>query len=351
MNTTGPSDACGADVAVDLPTAAELLADAVVVRVPLRVRFRGVDAREAMLLRGPFGWGEFAPFVEYPDEEAAAWLASAIEAGWQPAVPVVRSQVRVNATVPAVPAAQVPRVLAGFTGCRTVKVKVAERGQPVGDDVARVAAVRQWLGADGRIRVDANGGWTVPEAYDALSELAQFGLEYAEQPCRGVPELVALRDSLRDSGIQLAIAADESIRKAVDPFAVARAGAADVAVVKVAPLGGVRRLLRLADQLADFGMRLVVSSALDTSVGLAAGVRAAAALPHEPLDSGLGTASLLADDVLNAGLRPVGGMLPVRAIDPEPAALQRLQVDAERRQWWHDRLICCHRLLVEQGDR
>ena len=145
-----------------------------------------------------------------------------------------------NATVPAVGAREVPQVLARFPGCRTAKVKVAEPGQTLDDDVARVAAVRRALGPDGRVRVDANGGWTVPEALAALAALAPHGLEYAEQPCATVAELAALRALLADEGLPVLVAADESVRKAEDPMRVALAGAADLVVLKVAPLGGVR---------------------------------------------------------------------------------------------------------------
>lgn len=336
--------------ATALPALAELVAAATPVRVPLRVRFRGVQAREAVLLRGPYGWGEFAPFVEYPPDEAADWLASAIEAAWQPAVPTVRDRVLVNATVPAVPAQDVADVLARFDGCRTVKVKVAEAGQVLADDVARVRAVREVLGRDGAIRVDANGAWSVPAAVEAISALAECGLEYVEQPCRTVPELLELRNVLRSNGIQVSIAADESIRKASDPLAVAKAGAADVAVVKVAPLGGVRRVLALADQLAEYDLRLVISSAIDTSVGLATGLQAAAALPVEPLACGLGTAGLLADDVVAESVRPLGGAIAVRAVVPEPAALQRLRQTADRAEWWQWRLQACHQVLLARDE-
>jgi hypothetical protein len=216
------------------------LSEVHVVSVPMRVPFRGVLHREALLLRGPAGWGEFAPFLEYDDVESARWLAAALEAtqvGWPAAV---RDEVPVNATVPAVPAAAVEAVLARFPGCTTAKVKVAQAGQVLRDDVDRVAAVRDVLGPTGRVRVDANGAWTLSDARWAVAALSAFDLEYVEQPCESVEDLALLRVALARAGIEVLVAADESVRKAEDPLRVARAGAADVLVLKVAPLGGVR---------------------------------------------------------------------------------------------------------------
>jgi O-succinylbenzoate synthase len=331
-----------------LPGVAELLAGARVVRIPLAVRFRGVDHREALLLRGPAGWGEFAPFAEYDDAEAARWLAAAIESAWDDAPPpAVRDRVPVNATVPAVPAADVPAVLARFGGCTTAKIKVAEPGQTLADDVARVAAVRDVLGRDGRVRIDANAAWTVDDAVTALRSLARYDLEYAEQPVPGIHDLRDLRVALARAGVDVLIAADEAVRKAADPLRVAVAGAADVVVVKVAPLGGVRAALDVATALgAEHGIPVVVSSALDTSVGIAAGVRLAAALPDLPYACGLGTVSLLAADVAADPLRPVGGMLPVISVTADPERLDALAAPPDRVAWWHDRLARCHALLT-----
>ena len=313
-----------------------------VVSLPLRVRFRGVEHREAVLIEGPAGWGEFAPFPEYGDDEAARWLASALHAAWGGMPAARRPHIEVNATVPAVPAAQVPQVLAGFDGCRTVKVKVAEAGQELADDIARVRAVRRVIGPDGLIRVDANGGWDVPAAHRALLHLAESGLQYAEQPCRTVPELLDLA-GLLDGAVPLA--ADESIRRAEDPLAVARTGAVRYAVVKVAPLGGVAALLDIAGQLAALDVQVVVSSALDTSVGISAGVAAAAALPDAPPACGLGTVALLAADVCTRPLLPDGGRLPAGPVTPDPGLLARHRAAPERTRWWLERLTRCHHLL------
>ncbi len=329
-----------------LPALGEILEGLAVVSVPMRVRFRGITRREAALVAGPVGWGEFAPFVEYAAPEAARWLAAAVEAAWSGWPDPVRDEVPVNATVPAVGAAEVPGVLARFDGCTTAKVKVAEPGQTLADDLDRVAAVRDVLGPTARIRVDANGAWSVTDAADALGRLAAYGLEYAEQPCATVPELAALRTALARSGVEVRVAADESIRKAEDPLRVAREGAADLVVVKVAPMGGVRRAL---DVVADCGLPAVVSSAIDLSVGMAAGVALAAALPELPYACGLGTVTLLDGDVAAAPLLPVGGVVPVGRVDPDPDLLARHAAPADRVAWWRERITACHAELTAHG--
>lgn len=325
-----------------LPTVDELLDGAVVVSLPMRVRFRGITAREVLLLHGPAGWGEFGPFPEYGDDEAAHWLQSAIEAAWQGHPAPRRSRIAVNATVPAVGPDRVPDVLARFPGARTAKVKVAEPGQDLAQDLARVRAVRELVPA---VRIDANGGWTVDEAARALTALTADGpLEYAEQPCASVPELVELRR--RAPGIR--VAADESIRRADDPLRVVRAGGADVAVVKVAPLGGVRRLVDLAGELSAHGVEVVVSSALDSVVGIATGLAAAAALPELPYACGLGTGGFFTADVAPP-LRMSEGSLEVVSVAPDPELLGAVRAAPNRVEWWHDRLKRCRSVLAGRG--
>lgn len=331
----------------DLPPLDELLAASHVVTLPMRVRFRGVTEREAVLLKGPRGWAEWAPFPEYADADAARWLLAAVELGWGEVPAPVRTEVGVNATVPAVGADRVEEVLARYDVSRTAKVKVAEVGQMLADDLARVTEVRRVLGPDARIRVDANGAWSVDEALDALTALDRVGLEYAEQPCATVEELAALRVALARAGVDVPVAADESIRRAEDPLRVAREGAADLVVVKVAPLGGVARALEIVE---DCGLPAVVSSALDTSVGLAGGVALAAALPQLDHDCGLGTAALLAADVVADPLLPRAGVLTTDRADEardgvDPARLTAYRSSAERQQWWRDRLTRAHALL------
>src|SRR6201996_1662553 len=291
--------------------------------IPMRTKFRGITVREGALIRGPAGWGEFSPFAEYGPAESARWLASAIESapvGW-PAPR--RDSVPVNATVPAVGPGRAYGLVAA-SGCRTAKVKVAEPGQLPGEDVERVAAVRDALdaaGPGGRVRVDANGGWSVDEAARMLRALGKYALEYAEQPCATLEELAALR-RLTD----IPVAADESIRKAEDPLRVRAAGAADIGMVKVQPLGGVRPALRVAEAC---GLPVVVSSAVDSSVGLAAGVALAAALPDLPYACGLATMSLLAGDVTGEPLTERGGELPVRRPAVDLGELARWETDPE----------------------
>lgn len=329
-----------------LPPLDEILSEARVVSLPMATRFRGVVTREAMLLRGPAGWTEFSPFLEYEDTEAAAWLEAALAFGWSETPAARRESIPVNATVPAVTAAEVPGVLSRFHGCRTAKVKVAESGQLLADDVARVAAVRHEMGPEGRIRVDANGAWNVDEAEHAVHALAPYDLEYVEQPCATVEELAEVRKRVAHMGIL--IAADESVRKAEDPLRVARAGAADLLVVKAQPLGGVQRALALVEQA---GLPAVVSSALDTSIGLAMGAALAAALPELDYDCGLGTASLFAGDVSDEPLRPREGMLPVRRVIPSPQRLDSLDVTPQRSAWWAERARRCYAVLSAASDR
>lgn len=320
----------------------DLLDDAHVVQIPMRMPFRGVTTREALLVHGPAGWGEFSPFLEYDDAESARWLAAAVEAVWTGWPEPLRTSVPVNATVPAVVAADVAEVLRRFPGCTTAKVKVAQAGQALRDDLDRVAAVREVLGSTGRVRIDANAAWTVEQAVTALAALAPYGLEYAEQPCATVEELAELRIRLARAGIDVLVAADESVRRAADPLRVARTGAADIVVVKVAPLGGVAPALRIA---RECGLPVVVSSALDTSVGIRAGVALAAALPELPYACGLATTGLMASDV--ADLLTVDGALPVRPVVPDPDRLTALAAPPDRREWW---LARARRCAVVLGD-
>lgn len=323
-----------------LPDLAELLADAHVVALPMRVRFRGITTREAVVLRGPAGWTEFSPFVEYDDAEAAAWLRATVDFGWTDHEPAADS-VPVNATVPAIAADDVADLLARYPGCATAKVKVAEPGTTVDDDVARVAAVRRVMGSDASVRVDANGLWSVEQAAAALERLAPFDLQYAEQPCATVPELAELRT--RIAGLGVRIAADESVRKASDPLAVARAGAADVLVVKAQPLGGITAAGAV---IADAGLPCVVSSALDTSVGLAMGAFLAAAAMTPGYAAGLGTAAMFAGDVTAEPLLPVDGRVPVRRVDVAAEMVERYAASPERSAWWRERVARVHTVLA-----
>ncbi len=309
--------------------------------IPLTTRFRGIDRRQGILVEGPAGWAEWSPFPEYDDAEAATWLACTHEIATRGLPAPVRDAVPVNAIIPALPPEAAAR-RAVESGCTTAKVKVAQAGETVAEDVARVAAVREALGPDARIRVDANGAWGVDEALAAIEALAPYTLEYVEQPCATVPELAAVRREIRRRGLEVLVAADESIRRVDDPLRVVAAEAADLAVIKVQPLGGPSRALALARQL---GLPVVVSSAVETSVGLAAGVALAAALPELPHACGLETASLLADDVVTRPLVPRAGVLGVDVPEVDEAALRRVAAAPDVAGWWLDRLARAERLL------
>ena len=293
---------------------------------PLRDRFRNLTAREGVLLRGPAGWGEFSPFWDYDDATCVPWLRAAVEAATLPFPEPRRQSVPVNATVPAVGPERAAEIVRA-SGCATVKVKVAQAGQELADDLDRVAAVRDVLGAAGRIRVDANAAWSVEDALVALPRIdrAAGGLEYAEQPVASVEDLARVRRA-----VSVPIAADESIRRASDPYAVVRAEAADVIVVKVQPLGGVRATLALAEEL---GLPVTVSSALESSVGIAAGVALAAALPRTNA-AGLATVAMFAADVTTDPLLPVDGSLPFRRVTPDAVPAAPPEVDRA----WRERL-------------
>jgi o-succinylbenzoate synthase len=302
------------------------MSDLAVFDIAMQMRFRGQVRRTGVLLRGPAGWGEFSPFPDYDDAACVPWLAAAREAAFEGWPQPVRQEIAVNVTVPAVDPQRAYAHVAG-SGCTTAKVKVAEPGQTLADDLDRVAAVRDALGRDGHLRVDANGGWTVDQAVDALKQLDAFNLEYAEQPVRSLDEMAELRRR-----VDVRLAADESVRTAEDPMRIAGLEAADIVVLKVQPLGGVRRCLQVAE---SSGLPVVVSSAVETSVGIAAGVALAAALPELPFACGLGTAQLLAGDVTTEPLMPVNGMLPVRTVVPD---LRLVSADSATSDRWANRL-------------
>jgi O-succinylbenzoate synthase len=295
--------------------------------IPLTTRFRRIDVREGMLIEGGAGWGEFCPFTEYSDTESVPWLAAAVEAAEQGWPAPVRGRVPVNAIVPAVSPEQA-YALVTASGCATAKVKVADAPGSLDADVERVEAVRDALGPGGAVRVDANAAWEVDEAVTAIRALekAAGGLQYVEQPCASIAELAAVRRR-----VDVRIAADESIRRAEDPLKVAVAEAADVAVLKCAPLGGVRRALAVAEAC---GLPCVVSSALQTSVGLAAEIALAGALPELDFACGLGTGALFTADVVDAPLVPVDGWLPVLRRAPTPVLPPALAAPADRAEWW-----------------
>lgn len=323
-----------------IPSLEELQQCAHIVSLPMRVRFRGITTRTALLFDAPCGFSEWSAFPEYGEQESSVWLDSAVEMGWNaPEVPA-GTRVHVNATVPDVSAGDVPQILERFPGCRTIKMKVAAHGSDsLRSDCERLAAIGAWCdeqGFSGRVRVDANGGWSVTEAVGALRALNEvYPLDYAEQPCATVEELVQVRRLLSADSSPILVAADESIRRQDDPLQVVRQGGADIAVVKVAPLGGPSGVLNVASQL---DIPLVVSSALDTSVGIYAGLYTAARLGyHENYACGLATGSFFQHDI--APPRSIHqGTLVVEPAEVDREQLRVLRADRDTEHWWRERL-------------
>lgn len=304
--------------------------------IDLTLRFRGIDRREGLVVRGPAGWGEFSPFLDYSGDELVGWWQACEEACTQGFPAPVRDRVEVNCTVPVTTPERAQQIVLD-QGCRTAKVKVADPRSDLADDHDRLSAVREALGSSGKVRIDANGAWTVDEALTALTRFRGLDLEYVEQPCATVEELADLRVRLARAGIDVPIAADESIRRSGDPERVVALQAADIAVLKVQPLGGVRRCLDLAERL---GLPVVVSSALETSIGLRMGLALAAALPDLPHACGLNTATLLRGDLVDASLVAVDGaiVVPTDPLVPQSELLRHHGLADDRRTVWLDRL-------------
>ncbi|RJQ78211.1 O-succinylbenzoate synthase [Pseudonocardiaceae bacterium YIM PH 21723] len=308
--------------------------------IPMRTRFRGITVREGVVFPGPRGWGEFCPFDDYSDEVSARWLATAVEAATQEWPAAVRTRIPINCTVPVVSAERAYELVKA-SGCGTAKVKVADHPESLPEDEERVAAVRDALGPAGRIRVDANAVWDVDTAAAWIRRLdrAADGLEYVEQPCRTIDDLVAVRRK-----VDVRIAADEVIRLTPDPLRVDLREAADVAVLKCTPLGGVRRALKVAEAI---GLPCVVSSALETSVGLSAQLALAGALPELDFACGLGTTSLFTGDLVAGGFVPEQGHLrvPSSPLVPETELLDTFAMTGPRLSYWQERLNRVRALL------
>ena len=306
----------------------QILASMQVVALPLKSKFRGITMREVALFQGPAGWGEFAPFLEYEDRESSTWLLSAIDAATNPAPMAHRGLVKVNATLPALNSAkEIEELLQSFAECDTVKIKV---GENLGEDILRVARVRALL-PKAKLRLDVNGGWSVAEALIALYEIYEKvgPLEYVEQPCATLEELRLLKEKLV---IEIKIAGDEVIRKAKDPFAIDLQGAVDVLMLKVAPLGGITRAREIG---AHHKLPMVVSSALDSAVGISYGLQLAASLPSLDYACGLATGQLLSADI--AALPLKNGELAVHSVSPDADLLAKYAVPVERLTWWKER--------------
>ncbi|CAB4329624.1 MAG: o-succinylbenzoate synthase [Actinobacteria bacterium] len=298
-----------------------------VVALPTKTNFRGINVREVALFKGEYGWGEFSPFLEYDFRESAPWLASAIEAATKPRPELFRQSIKVNGTIPALTdAADLEGIVNSFPGVNTFKVKV---GNNLSEDIARLAKVRA-LRPHAKLRIDVNGNWSVQEAItNLLAIFENIGpLEYVEQPCATIGELRELKEKLK---IDIPIAADEVLRKALDPFAINLQGAADILMLKVQPLGGISRAHKLAQH---HKLPVVISSALESAVGINHGLLLAASFPEMNFDCGLGTGSLLANDV--AQLPIVNGEIGIQEIEP---SFGGLDVAPERYEWWKNRVM------------
>ena len=304
-----------------------------VIALPTKTNFRGVNVREVALFRGEYGWGEFSPFLEYDYQECAPWLMCAIEAATKPRPHLYRNSVKVNGTIPATNDKSVIKsLIETYQGVKTFKVKV---GDNLGKDIVRLAQIRS-LGRDIKIRIDVNGLWSVKDAltnlYAFYEEVGPF--EYVEQPCATLEELCELKSSIR---IPLKIAVDEVLRKAKDPFAIDLSGAADFVMLKVQPLGGIARAHQLAEH---HKLPVVVSSALESAVGINYGLQLAASFPEMNFDCGLGTGSLLGADV--ASLPIVNGEIEITEVEPD---FNGYEVAPDRYEWWKNRVMKTAELL------
>jgi len=309
----------------------QILGTAKVLAIPMRTKFRGLTTREVLLFEGPNGWAEWSPFTEYEDEEASIWLKAAIEWAFGDIPKTDVKTIKVNATLPAVK--DVKTALAPFGKFEVVKIKVAEPGQKLQDDIDRIHQVREHY-PDARIRLDANGNWDIETALKIAKIIYQenIPLEYLEQPVKTIAEMAELKLKLQEFNIKLA--ADESVRKVSDPLAVAQANAADILVLKAAPLGGINNALAIAKEA---GLPVVVSSALETSVGLSMGVHLAALIVSE-YASGLATAALLKEDVTSRPLIPQDGKIEIGRIHVDEDLLQDIKGHEDVTVWWQHRL-------------
>lgn len=311
----------------------QLLSTLRVVALPMKTNFRGVRVREVALFQGEYGWAEFSPFLEYDDSESSRWLASAVEAATQPRPQRFRDAIPVNGTIPAITDGnRLKEIIESYPGCATFKVKV---GENLNEDLIRLQLLRT-LRPSAAIRLDVNGLWSVDDALKNLSTINdEIGeIQYVEQPCATIEELRELKSR---ADFNLMIAADEVIRKAVDPFAVDLNGAADYVMLKVQPLGGITRCLEIA---AHHGLPVVVSSALESAVGISYGLELAASIEHLSFDCGLATGSLISKDV--ASLPITNGSIALKSLEVN---LEGLEVAPDRYEWWKNRAMRCAKEL------
>ena len=308
----------------------EALASLRVLALPMRTTFRSLDVRETALIKGKNGWGEFAPFVEYSDQESLPWLESAIEAADKPLSPALRESIPINATVPASnDEAEIEQILSWYPGVDTVKIKV---GTGIQEDLVRIAVVRKHL-PKAKIRIDVNGSWSVKEALfniNAIYEVTGDLLEYVEQPVASLDELKQLKE---DMSVDVKIAGDEVLRKAKDPFAISLDGAIDILMLKVSPLGGIKRAMDLA---SHHKLPVVISSALESAVGISYGLALAARVPNLDYACGLGTSALFNQDVSDIPI--VNGAIKAASYPIDLDRVERYELKGERLEWWRNRI-------------
>lgn len=316
------------------------ITDISILALPMRTRFRSIETRELAVFKGE-RWSEFSPFIEYSDQEAAVWLKAALAWANDPLPDLMRDVIPVNATLPAVTPAEIKTTLAPFGDFTSVKIKVAEKNTSIEDDLARIHAFRE-LYPKSKIKLDANGSFSVEQALALCQRLRQIEIEYFEQPVSSIEEMNQLKEELFRNSLDIKLAADELIRKADDPFRVAKENAADIAVLKAQPLGGVKQALEIAAQLK---MDVVVSSALESSIGLMQGLHLAGSLPELKYDCGLATASLLKADVVAKPLTQVNGKIEIRSVEPDQELIKEYEASPERRAWWLARIERCSELL------
>ena len=311
-------------------TLEEALASLRVLALPMRTTFRSLDIRETALFKGENGWGEFAPFVEYSDQESLPWLESAIEAADKALSPALRESIPINATVPASnDESEIEQILSWYPGVDTVKIKV---GTGIQEDLVRIAAVRKHL-PKSKIRIDVNGSWSVKEALlniNAIYEITGDLLEYVEQPVASLDELKQLKEGM---SVEVKIAGDEVLRKAKDPFAISLDGAIDILMLKVSPLGGIKRAMDLA---SHHKLPVVISSALESAVGISYGLALAARVPNLDYACGLGTSALFNQDVSDIPI--VNGAIKAASYPIDLDRVERYELKGERLEWWRNRI-------------
>ena len=296
-----------------------------VVSIPVKANFRGINFREVALFEGPAGWSEFSPFIEYSNKESSTWLKAAIEGATKEPPKPIRDQVEINATLPNVKVSEVKELLAGFNGCNTIKIKINDFET---DQALLIECLKEIPKA--KFRLDVNGGWALEEAIANVQSYEKaFGslIEYIEQPCTDFADLNSLRNS---TGIKIAV--DESIRKYLAGDLTKIKEVADIAIIKLAPTGGIDAALEVIEKI---GLPVVISSALDSSVGISHGLSLAEAVPNLYGACGLGTVCLLEGDVTSNPLMPINGIIKNRKVIPD--RIEEFKAESGRQKWWQDR--------------